>query len=215
MYNPVIMAELAKSYKYDREKEVKTIALLKKAEKIGSRLPVRHLWNIGDYFITTSLSVAILALLFVGSSLLTVSTAQAAEPDQTVVQLTHKVIGPATPCSHNSAFLAANPELKTICNYAAVDKTIVETAGYTGLEAFYAAKSDAARINKINAARYTGMAAFYAENPELMAANRYVAAETKLQRTFEADAARYTGMAAFYAENPELMAASRYTAQVE
>ncbi len=29
MYNPIIVEELAKSYKYDREKEVKTIGLLK------------------------------------------------------------------------------------------------------------------------------------------------------------------------------------------
>ena len=56
---------------------------------------------------------------------------------------------------------------------------------------------------------------FLAANPELMAANRYVAAETKLQRTFEAEAARYDGLATFYAQNPELMAASRYTAQVK
>ncbi len=189
--------------------------------------------------ITTTLLIAVFSLLFVGSSLLVNSTAQAAEPDQTVDQLTHKVIGPAAHCSYDSASLAANPELKVVCNYnAAFEETSVEAARYAGLAAFYAAESDVTRINEVNAARYyglsefyaaeneatrineanaaryTGLAAFYAENPELVVVtNRYVAAETKLQRIFEAAARyaglRYTGLAAFYSENPELMAANR------
>ncbi len=123
--------------------------------------------------ITTTLLIAVFSLLFVGSSLLVNSTAQAAEPDQTVAQFTHKAIGPATHCSYDSASLAANPELKVVCNYnAAFEETSVEAARYTGLAAFYTAENDVTRINEVNAARYAGLAAFYSENPELMAANR-------------------------------------------